>query len=321
MVVVTGASAGLGRAIALGFAKKGLNVGLISRNEHRLETLKEEIEALGVSASFEVCDVADANQIFKAADALEKTLGPIDIWVNNAMASVFSPFEKITVKEFKRVTDVTYLGVVFGTHCALKKMLKRNRGTIIQVGSALAYRGIPLQSAYCGAKHAIQGFTESLRCELLHAKKRIKITMVQMPALNTPQFSWVKSRLPKKPQPVPPIFQPEVGANAIIWAAFHYRREWYVANSAFVIILNKFFPGSGDRYLAKKGFSSQQYDGRENVKRSNNLFKTVNGPFGIHGDFNRRAKSFSFLLWIDQRIKWIFLFFLFVVIILISLFI
>lgn len=206
VVVVTGASAGLGRAIAIQFAKKKLNVGLISRNKERLESLKKEIEGLGVKASIAVCDVANPDQIENAAEIIEKELGAIDIWVNNAMASVFSPFKEITNEEFKRVTEVTYLGYVYGTQSALKRMLPRNRGMIIQVGSALAYRGIPLQSAYCGAKHAIQGFTESVRCELLHDKSDVKITMVQMPAMNTPQFNWVKSRLEKKATASSPNF-------------------------------------------------------------------------------------------------------------------
>lgn len=304
VVVVTGASAGLGRAIAIQFAKKKLNVGLISRNVERLESLKKEIERLGVKAAIAICDVADSKQVENAAEIIERSLGPIDIWVNNAMTSVFAPFKEMTPEEFKRVTDVTYLGYVYGTLCALKKMLPRNHGMIIQVGSALAYRGIPLQSAYCGSKHAIQGFTESLRCELMHDNSAVKVTMIQMPAMNTPQFNWVKNKLKRKPQPVPPIFQPEVGAEAVVWGAFHYRREWYVGNSTVLALIgNKLFPGIGDRYLAKTGYSAQQYDGADDPNRAFNLFETVNGKFEAHGDFDKRAASYSLQLWVDQNIK------------------
>lgn len=316
VVVVTGASAGLGRAIALQFAKKNLHVGLISRNRDRLESLKKEIEVFGVKASIAICDVANPLEVEKAAEIIEKELGPIDIWINNAMASIFSPFIEISANEFKRVTEVTYLGYVYGTQTALKKMLPRNRGIIVQVGSALAYRGIPLQSAYCGAKHAVQGFTESVRCELLHDNSKVKITMVQMPAMNTPQFSWVRSRLPRKPQPVPPIFQPEVGAQAVFWSVFHYRREWYIGfSSVLAIVGNRFFPGFGDRYLAKTGFDSQQYNGPDDPNRPFNLFETVNGDFAAHGNFDQRSKNFSFQVWLDQNIKSIFLIILILVVI------
>lgn len=301
VVIVTGASAGLGRAIAIKFAQKNLSVGLISRNAERLESLKQELEGLGVRAAFAICDVAEADQVEKAASSLENELGPIDIWVNNAMTSIFSPFKEITPEEYKRVTEVSYLGCVYGTMSALKSMLPRNKGIIIQVGSALAYRAIPLQSAYCGAKHAIEGFTESIRCELLHDNSNVRITMVQMPAMNTPQFNWVKSRLRHKPQPVPPIFQPEVGAQAVVWSAFHYRREWIVGgSSAMAIIGNKFFPGLGDRYLGKTGYDAQQYNGLDDPNRPNNLFETVSGPFGSHGDFDGRAREFSFQFWFTR---------------------
>ena len=239
VVLVTGASAGLGRAIALKFGQNNCSVGLLSRNKERLESLKKELEGYGVKAAFAICDVSDPEQIEKGADLIEQELGPIDIWVNNAMVSVFAPFKEITAAEFKRVTEVSYLGFVYGTQSALKRMLSRNSGLIIQVGSALAYRGIPLQSAYCGAKHAIEGFTESIRSELLHDKTDVKITMVQMPAMNTPQFSWVKNKLGRKTQPVPPIFQPEVGAQAVFHSAFHYRREWYVGDSSVIAIVGK----------------------------------------------------------------------------------
>src|SRR5205085_6417005 len=209
---------------------------------------------------------------------VEEQLGPIDIWVNNAIASVFSPVKEMEPKEYQRVTEVTYLGVVYGTLAALKRMLRRDRGTIVQVGSALAYRSIPLQSAYCAAKHAIAGFTDSLRCELIHQKSRVHVTMVQMPALNTPQFGWVKSRLPHKAQPVPPIFEPEVAARAIYFAAHHRRREVWVGSSTLKAILGqKFAPGVADRYLGRHGYAAQQYDGREDPARPNNLWKTVPG--------------------------------------------
>src|SRR3954453_17309549 len=228
VVVITGASAGVGRATACAFGRRGASVGLIARGQAGLVAAKDEVESLGGRAVFVTADVADAGAMEHAAQEIERQLGPIDVWVNNAMTSVFSPVKDMTPDEFKRVTEVTYLGVVNGTLAALKRMLLRNRGSIVQVGSALAYRGIPLQAAYCGAKHAIQGFCDSLRAELLHDKSNVRVVMVQMPALNTPQFSWVKSRLPREPQPVPPIFQPEVAADAILYAAQSNRREIYV---------------------------------------------------------------------------------------------
>src|SRR5579872_7077483 len=259
VVVITGASAGLGRATAREFGKSGARVGLIARGVDGLEAAKREIEDAGGKAMVLPLDVADADAIHKAAASVEQEFGPIDIWVNNAMASVFSPVKEMTPEEYKRVTEVTYLGVVYGTLAALKHMLPRDRGTIVQVGSALAYRSIPLQSAYCAAKHAIAGFTDSLRCELIHDNSNVRIMMVQMPALNTPQFGWVKSRLKHKAQPVPPIFQPEVGARAIYWAAHHTRRELYAGwPTVEAIVGNKLAPGLLDRYLGKTGFASQQ---------------------------------------------------------------
>jgi hypothetical protein len=212
----------------------------------------------------------------------------------------------MTAEEFKRVTDVTYLGYVYGTLAALRSMKQRDQGMIVQVGSALAYRGIPLQSAYCGAKHAIEGFTESIRCELIHDRSNVKITMVQMPALNTPQFSWVKSRLPRKPQPVPPIYQPEVAADAIVWAAHHYRREWLVgASTAITVTANKLLPGFGDWYLAQQGYDAQQYDGYADPHRPNNLHEPLPGDHGAHGDFDSRATSRSWQLWLSQHRDWL----------------
>lgn len=240
IVVITGASAGLGRAVAREFGRHKAKIGLLARGIAGLEATKREIEDLGGTALILPTDVADSAAVEQAAASVEAQLGPIDIWVNNAMASVFSPVKEMKPEEYKRVTEVTYLGVVYGTLAALKRMLRRDRGTIIQVGSALAYRSIPLQSAYCAAKHAIAGFTDSLRCELIHDKSKVRITMVQMPALNTPQFGWVKSRLTHKAKPVPPIFQPEVGARAIYGAAHHWRRELYVGwPTVEAIVANK----------------------------------------------------------------------------------
>ncbi len=294
VVVVTGASAGLGRATAREFGKNGARVGLIARGVDGLEAAKREIEAAGGKAMVLPLDVADADAIHKAAASVEQEFGPIDVWVNNAMASVFSPVKEMTPEEYKRVTEVTYLGVVYGTLAALKHMLPRDRGTIVQVGSALAYRSIPLQSAYCAAKHAIAGFTDSLRCELIHDNSNVRITMVQMPALNTPQFGWVKSRLKHKAQPVPPIFQPEVGARAIYWAAHHTRRELYAGwPTVEAIVGNKLAPGLLDHYLARTGFKSQQTSEPEDPNRPDNLWKPVGGDHGAHGTFDSRARSHS----------------------------
>jgi NAD(P)-dependent dehydrogenase (short-subunit alcohol dehydrogenase family) len=308
VVVVTGASAGVGRATVRAFARRGACVGLIARGRDGLNAAREEIESLGGKALIVAGDVADAEHVEAAATAVEQAFGPIDVWVNNAMVSVFSPANEMTPAEYQRVTEVTYLGYVYGTLAALKRMLPRDRGVIIQVGSALAYRGIPLQSAYCGAKHAVQGFTESVRCELLHDGSNVKLTMVQLPALNTPQFSWVKSRLPRKPQPVPPIYQPEVAASAIVWAAHHYRRQWYVGGStALAITADKIAPGLADRYLARQGYEAQQYDGPADPQRPNNLYKTLPGDHGAHGDFDHRSSGKSAQLWMSQHRAWILL--------------
>jgi len=298
VVVVTGAGAGLGRAIAEEFGRHGASVGLIARDRDRLEAAKREIEGLGGRAFVVTADVSDADALESAASQIEDALGPIDIWVNNAMASVFSPVKDMKPDEFRRVTEVTYLGYVYGTLAALKRMLPRDHGAIVQVGSALAYRSIPLQSAYCAAKHAIVGFTDSLRTELLHDGSHVRITAVHMPAMNTPQFDWVMSRLPRKPQPVPPIFQPEVGARAVYWAAHHDRREVLVGWPTLEAVWGqKFIPGLLDRYLAATGYDNQQYDGLANPNRPNNLWQAVPGPYGAHGDFDTRALDFSPELW------------------------
>jgi NADP-dependent 3-hydroxy acid dehydrogenase YdfG len=306
VVVITGASAGLGRAAAREFGRRGAKVALIARGLEGLEAAKREIEFTGGNAMVLPLDVADSNAVETAATTVEQEFGPIDIWVNNAMASVFSPVKEMQADEYKRVTEVTYLGVVYGTLAALKRMLPRDRGTIVQVGSALAYRSIPLQSAYCAAKHAIAGFTDSLRCELIHDKSHVRITMVQMPALNTPQFGWVKSRLKHKAQPVPPIFQPEVGARAIYWAAHHSRREVYAGwPTVEAIVGNKIAPGLLDRYLGKNGFASQQTCEPEDPNRPNNLWKPVEGDHGAHGAFDSRAHSFSWELRASLGRRWI----------------
>jgi len=306
VVVITGASAGLGRATAREFGRHGAKVGLIARGVDGLEAAKREIESAGGSAMVLPLDVADASAIEKAAAAVEQEFGSIDIWVNNAMASVFSPVKEMQPEEYKRVTEVTYLGVVYGTLAALKRMLPRDQGTIVQVGSALVYRSIPLQSAYCAAKHAIAGFTDSLRCELIHDKSNVQVTMVQMPALNTPQFGWVKSRLKYKAQPVPPIFQPEVGARAIYWAAHHSRREIYAGwPTVEAIVGNKLAPGLLDRYLGKTGFDSQQTSEPEDPNRPSNLWQPLKGDHGAHGTFDPQARETSLELQASLSRRWI----------------
>ena len=267
-----------------------------------MEGARRDVEKLGGKALVIPVDVADADKVEAAAARIEAELGEIDIWINNAMTSVFAPIKEMTPEEFRRVTEVTYLGYVYGTLAALKRMLPRNRGVIVQVGSALAYRGIPLQSAYCAAKHAVQGFCDSLRCELLHDKSHVRLTMVQMPALNTPQFGWVKSRLARKAQPVPPIFQPEVAAEAIYFATQNPRREFYVGlPSVEAIVANKIAPGLLDRYLARTGYDSQQHDGPEEPNRPNNLWQPVPGDHGAHGAFDARARSWSPQLWTSEH--------------------
>jgi NAD(P)-dependent dehydrogenase (short-subunit alcohol dehydrogenase family) len=302
VVIVTGASAGVGRATVREFAKRKAHIGLIARGCDGLEAARAEVEEAGGRALVLPADVSDPEQVDAAAALAEEQLGPIDVWVNDAMVSVFSPFKEMTSSEFKRVTEVTYLGTVYGAMSALKRMLPRDHGMIIQVGSALAYRGIPLQSAYCGAKHAIQGFVESLRCELLHDRSKVRVVMVQMPALNTPQFEWVKSRLPNKPQPVPPIFQPEVAAEAIIYAAHNKRDEMYVGfPTVEAIVGNKIAPRWLDRYLARTGYKSQQTDEPDPHKRPSNLWNPVPGDHGAHGSFDRMAHKRSFFSWADTH--------------------
>jgi short-subunit dehydrogenase len=307
-VVVTGSSAGLGRAIAIEFAKHGSRVALLARGEQGLKAAAQEVETAGGMPFFQTVDVADADAMETAAANIERELGPIDIWINNAMVSVFSPVKDMKAEEFKRVTEVTYLGVVNGTLSALKRMLPRDKGQIVQVGSALAYRSIPLQSAYCAAKHAIVGFSDSLRCELIHDRSSIGVTVVHMPALNTPQFSWVKSRLRNKAQPVPPIFEPEVGARAVYWAAHHKREEIYVGHSTVeAIVGNKIAPRVLDHYLGRTGYTSQQTCEREDPDRRNNLWQPLDSDEdrGTHGAFDARARRFSYQLWADLHRSWL----------------
>jgi NAD(P)-dependent dehydrogenase (short-subunit alcohol dehydrogenase family) len=303
VVVVTGASAGLGRAIARAYGARGAVVGLIARGRDGLAAAEREIRDGGGRALAVPADVSDAAAVQSAADRIERGIGPIDVWVNNAMVSVFSPVKEMRPEEYRRVTEVTYLGYVHGTLAALHYMLPRGRGTIVQVSSALAYRAIPLQSAYCAAKHAVKGFTESLRAELLHDGSGVRVTMVHMPALNTPQFGWVRSRLPNKAQPVPPIFQPEVAAGAVLYAAMHPdRRELSVGTSTVSAIWgNRVASGLLDRYLARTGYRAQQTSQPEESDRPDNLWSPLPGDHGAHGEFDSRAWSHSPQLWLAEH--------------------
>jgi short-subunit dehydrogenase len=306
VVIVTGSSAGVGRATAVAFAKRGARVGLLARGRDGLEGARTEVESAGGKALVIPTDVSDANAVEEAAQRVEEDLGPIDVWLNNAMTSVFSPVKEMTPDEFRRVTEVTYLGYVHGTLAALRRMLPRNRGHVVQVGSALAYRGIPLQAAYCASKHAIQGFTESLRSELIHDRSDVQLTMVQMPALNTPQFGWVRSRLPRKAQPVPPIFQPEVAAEAIYWAAHHGRDELWVGLSAVkAIVGNRIIPRALDRYLARMGYDAQQTDELADPDRKDNLYEPMPGDAGAHGDFDDRSSDKCYQWWANTHRGWL----------------
>ncbi|WP_328432312.1 SDR family oxidoreductase [Streptomyces sp. NBC_00453] len=304
-VVVTGASGGVGRATALAFAARGDRVALLARGREGLAAAADDVQRAGGEALVVTVDMADAKAVDDAAQQVADMFGHIDVWVNNAFAGVFAPFTEITADEFRRVTEVTYLGCVFGTRAALHHMLPRDRGTIVQVGSALAYRGIPLQSAYCGAKHAIQGFNESLRCELLHTGSGVRTTMVQLPAVNTPQFDWVLSRMPGKARPVAPVFQPEVAARAIVHAAAHGRRReyWVGGSTAATLIANAVAPGALDRYLARTGFDSQQDEGEHD--ETANLWNPADGPhgrdFGAHGRFDDEAVEDSPQDWVSRN--------------------
>ena len=306
-VVITGASAGLGRAIAHEFGKMGARVGLISRDRAALDATAAEVEKLGGTAATYGADVSDDRAVEAAAASFEERLGPIRVWVNNAMVSVFSPIKEMEAAEFRRVMEVNYLGYVHGTLAALRRMLPRNRGRIIQIGSALAMRSIPLQSAYCATKHAIVGFTDSLRCELYHDRSEVKAIVVHMPAMNTPQFTWVKSRLPNLPQPVPPIYAPEVGARVVLHAAYtrRPRREYWVGGSTVkAIVGQKFIPGWLDLYLGKTGYEAQQRDEPDSPDRPNNVWQPVSTSLGAHGPFEAKSRLFSLEAQVSKYRGW-----------------
>jgi NAD(P)-dependent dehydrogenase (short-subunit alcohol dehydrogenase family) len=307
LVVVTGASGGIGRATAVEFARRGDRVALLARGETGLDAAVAEIRELGVDVLAVPTDVADFDQVAAAVERIETEMGPIDVWVNVAFTSVFAKFDDIAPEEFRRATEVTYLGYVWGTMAVLPRMKGRNRGTIIHVGSALAYRGIPLQTAYCGAKHATQGFHEALRCELLHEGSAVHVTMVQMPAVNTPQFSWVLSLLPKHAQPVPPIYQPEVAARAVVFAADHPRRReyWVGFSTVGTLMTNAVAPGLLDRYLGRTGFEAQQTADLRADDQPANLWKPADGAdgrdYGAHGAFDDKARAASAQQWVAHR--------------------
>ena len=309
VVVVTGASAGLGRAIAYAFAERGAKVALLARNPGALRSTAAECRAMGGEALAIPTDVSDAEAVEAAAEQVERELGPIDVWVNNAMISVFSPVKEMQPADYKRVTDVLYLGFVHGTLSALRRMLPRNRGTIVQIGSALAYRSIPLQSAYCACKHAISGFTDSLRCELIHDKSNVQLTQVHMPAMNTWQFYWVKNRLPKMTQPVPPIYQPEVAAEVVVAAAMakRPRREYWVGMSTVkAIVAQKLIPGLLDRYLGATGYESQQLpDEPRDPNAPDNLYRYVPGRHSARGKFDDRSKDSSAEVFVSLHRNWL----------------
>jgi NAD(P)-dependent dehydrogenase (short-subunit alcohol dehydrogenase family) len=308
-VVITGASAGIGRATAELFGRRKASVGLVARGKAGLEAAAAEVRDAGGTALCLPADVADPDQVSAAAEQAEAELGPVDVWINVAFTSVFAPFTEITPAEFRRVTEVAYLGYVHGTMAALRYMKSRDHGTIVQVGSALGQRSIPLQSAYCGAKHAIDGFTESLRCELLHEHSGVRVTVVQMPAVNTPQFSWVRSRLPRHPQPVPPIYEPEVAARAVAFAADHPDRKqyWVGESTAATLTAQKFAAPLLDRYLARTGYDSQQTGSPEGRGRPDNLWEPVDQPpgsdHGAHGPFDGQAHDRSPQLWLSRHAR------------------
>ena len=306
MVVLTGASSGVGRATTRAFAATGAKLGLIARSEEALENARREVEAAGGQALTLPLDVSDAQAVEAAAVQVEDALGPIDVWVNNAMSAVLAPFEETSLDDFRRVTEVAYLGYVHGTRAALARMRPRDRGTIVQVGSSLSYRGIPLQASYCGAKHAIRGFTDSVRCELRHQRSNVRITMVQLPAINTPQFASVRTGLRRHPMPVPPIYQPEVAAEAIVWAAAHRRREvWLGASTYATIAGNKLAPWLADRYLARTGYDAQQTDEPIDPDRPDYLWQPLPGDQGAHGRFDAQARPQSRMLWVTKHRDWL----------------
>jgi NAD(P)-dependent dehydrogenase (short-subunit alcohol dehydrogenase family) len=305
-VVVTGASAGIGRAIAREFGARGDRVALLARGKAGLDAAAAEVEAAGGQAIAIPTDVAHYDEVERAAQQAEGEFGDIDVWVNDAFSSVFAPFHEISPEEYRRVTDVTYLGFVYGTMVALHRMRARDCGTIVQVGSALGQRSIPLQSAYCGAKHAVNGFTESVRTELMHDGSKVRVTVVQMPALNTPQFSWVLSRLPRHPQPVPPIYQPEIAARAVLYAAEHPNRKeyWVGASTVLTLLGQRIVPSLLDRYLARSGYKSQQTD-QPSRDSASNLWEPVDdepgSDHGAHGEFDQQSHRVSPEWWLREH--------------------
>ncbi|HVS98835.1 MAG TPA: SDR family oxidoreductase [Puia sp.] len=306
VVVITGASGGVGRATAHAFAVEGAKVVLVARGREQLAVTQQEVEALGGRALVIPADVADPAQVEAVAEQAENVFGPIDVWVNNAMVSVFAPIRQITPEEFRRVTEVTYLGQVYGAMAALRRMVPRDRGSIVFVGSALAYRGIPLQSAYCGSKHGIEGFYDSLRAELLHDKSKVKTCMVQLPAMNTTQFGWVLNKLPRKPRPMGKIYQPEVAARAILYAAAHNRRSIWVGSTTYkAIIGNKLSPTAGDHVLAREGYEGQLTDEPVSPDRRNNVWEPVGEDRGTHGGFGAIATNRSMTLWAATHRGWL----------------
>jgi short-subunit dehydrogenase len=303
VVAVTGASAGVGRATVRELARRGADVGLIARGEERLHAAAQEVREHGRRACVVPADVADAQQVESAAERIEAELGPIDVWINVAMTAVLAEVTETTPEEFKRVTEVTYLGSVHGVQAALKRMLPRDRGTIVQVGSALSRRGIPLQATYCGSKHAVKGFLDSLRAELIHHRSNVKVALVQLPGLNTPQFDWVRTRLHKHPQPVPPIYQPEVAARAIVHAAEHPRREMWVGfPTVYTIVGEKFASGLMDIYLGRTNEQAQETgQAIDPDTRTDNLFAPPPGDPGAHGMFDDQAKARSPQTWLTMH--------------------
>lgn len=302
VVVITGASAGVGRAIVRRFAEDGARIGLVARNAERLEAAAREVREAGGEALVLPLDTADADAVEAAAARVEESFGPIDVWINVAMVTVLSPVSEMTPEEYRRVTEVTYLGYVHGTLSALKRMTPRQRGVIVQVGSALAYRSVPLQSAYCAAKHAVVGFTDSLRSELIHERSGVALTVVQLPAVNTPQFEWARNKLPHRAQPLPPIFEPEVIAEAIHYAARHPRREYWLGFPAVKAILaQKLAPGIADHILADQGYSGQMTDEPRLAGRPDNLFESVSGDYGARGRFSNRATDNSPTIWASEH--------------------
>ena len=291
VVVVTGAGYGVGRAVAEAFGRRGASVALLSRGEESLEAARE---AIGADALAVPTDVADDEAVEAAAARVERELGPIDVWVNCAMATIFAPFHEVTAAEYRRATEVTYLGYVWGTMAALRRMRARDRGSIVQVGSALAYRAIPLQSPYCGAKHAVRGFTDAVRTELIHDRSRVRVTSVHLPATNTPQFDVGRSRMPRLPRPVAPVYQPEVAAEAVVWASERERREvWVGASTVATIVGNRLAPWLGDLYLARNGYGAQQDREAAPSGRPDNLFAPVQGAHGAHGRFGDESAARS----------------------------